>query len=117
MRELSMLIKRIVLLPDGIEFYDVDGQIIFTISSASGGITDDLIIYLIKRGNAKQAYYKYGISLRAMIKQSVTDFVTKLRDLNNAKVLEFNPDGGSLGTGDNKKTTIEEVKKLDHPLE
>lgn len=97
MKDLSMFLKKVINLPEGIEFYEVDGQIVFPLSTkANSGISYDSIIYLTKKGdyNTGKGFYKYGILLSELILPYIEKFVKSIEE-NNAK--EFNPDGGSLG--------------------
>lgn len=87
-------------LPGGMEVYEVDGQIVFPILSGEGGTpNNDYILYLIKPGHR---YYKYGISFRELFRGEIDRFLKYLEDENARKVLEFDRNGGNLGTGDNK---------------
>lgn len=97
-------------LPERVYFYHTDGQIIFPILHTADGIC-----YLIRQPKTKRGrWYKYGIRFKHVnllskgqicnqIEEGIRNFVKLLKGKKiNLRNYRFDPNGGDLGTGDNK---------------
>jgi hypothetical protein len=95
-KDFSFMLKQVIKLPEGIEFYEVDGQIVFPMGGNSPGYLVDSILYLIKRGDPTtgKGYYKYGIWLSEILKPYTDLFLNNIEGLHAE---EFDPNGGDLG--------------------
>ncbi len=103
-----------IKLPEGgIEFYRVDESRVFPIKGKNGGLTTKLIIYLIQRPKTPKSriWFKYGIQLdirdpitkhRDEIDKAIQKFSTLLKSKKSISKFKIDPNGGDLGTGDNK---------------
>jgi hypothetical protein len=98
------------ILQDGIELYKVNESVLFGLRSASGGIVNTYIFYLIKKKDDK-TFYSYGIELVAIDNifsiKTLTDIMVRALSkftfhLVNESAKEVNLDGGDLGRASEK---------------
>jgi hypothetical protein len=96
----------------GMEIYEIDGRCLFPNNPMYNGLRCEVLLYLIKRGNDDgTGWYSYCIKLSpykledfeylaGVIVNSALEFKKYLQE---GVARPLNPDGGTLGTGDDNK--------------